>query len=432
MNNKIAVIGCGYVGLTTGACLAHLGHTVVCADIDEARVDLLNRGEVPILEAGLEPLIREGVDGGRLSFVVGETAAAEECDFAYLCVPTPQGPDGAADLSFIEAAARAIAPVLPPDSVVVNKSTVPVGSTRVVEHVLGRGDVSVVSNPEFLREGSAVHDFLHPDRIVIGSDDQSAAIKVASLYIGITAPVIVTDPASAETIKYASNAFLATKISFVNAIAAVCEAVGADMNDVVLGMGYDRRIGHEFLRPGPGWGGSCFPKDSQALVRIAEDAGYAFDLLRGVITVNEEQFERVASKAAEMVGGSVDGVRIAAWGLTFKARTDDLRDSPAISVLHRLKRAGAEIRAFDPTVVPPLDDRRRSMLDGIDVVPDPYAACEDAEVLLVLTEWDDFKWLDLDKVAGAMAAPRVVDARNLLDREALRRRGFDYRGIGRS
>ncbi len=432
MNNKIAVIGCGYVGLTTGACLAHLGHTVICADVDADRVDALNRGEVPILEAGLDSMIRECVEGGRLSFVLGEATAAAECDFAYLCVPTPQGPDGSADLSFIENAARNIAAVLPLEAVVVNKSTVPVGSTRVVEQVLGRSDVSVVSNPEFLREGSAVHDFLHPDRIVIGSDDQSAAIRVASLYIGITAPVIVTDPASAETIKYASNAFLATKISFVNAIAAVCEAIGADMNDVVLGMGYDRRIGHEFLRPGPGWGGSCFPKDSRALVRIAEDAGYDFDLLRGVITVNEEQFERVASKAAEMVGGSVNGARIAVWGLTFKARTDDLRDSPALSILARLRRDGATVRAFDPTVTHPVDSRRTGLLEGLEIVSDPYAACEDADVLLVLTEWDDFKWLDLDKVASAMAHPRVVDARNLLDREALRRRGFESKGIGRA
>jgi UDPglucose 6-dehydrogenase len=432
MNNTIAVIGCGYVGLTTGACLAHLGHQVVCADVDPERVDGLNRGEIPILEAGLESLIREGVSGGRLSFVLGEAAAAEFCEFVYLCVPTPQGPDGSADLSFIETAARAIADVLPPEAIVVNKSTVPVGSTRVVERFLGRSDVAVVSNPEFLREGSAVHDFLNPDRIVIGSDDQSAAIRVASLYIGIPAPVIVTDPASAETIKYASNAFLATKISFVNAIAAVSEAVGADMNDVVLGMGYDRRIGHEFLRPGPGWGGSCFPKDSKALVRIAEDAGYDFDLLRGVITVNEDQFERVATKATEIVGGSVRGVRVAAWGLTFKARTDDLRDSPSVAILCRLIRDGAVVRAFDPTCMPPLDARRAEALEGIEVVPDPYAACEGAEVLLVLTEWDEFKWLDLDKVASTMATPRVVDARNLLDREALRRRGFEFRGIGRS
>ncbi|HNI35663.1 MAG TPA: UDP-glucose/GDP-mannose dehydrogenase family protein, partial [Microthrixaceae bacterium] len=288
MASKIAVIGTGYVGLTTGACLAHMGHDVVCADIDEAKVDALNSGEIPILEDGLENLVVEGRRAGRLRFVVGAANAVGDREFVYLCVPTPQGDDGSADLSYIEAAAREIGPVLAPEAIVINKSTVPVGSTRVVEHALQRGDVSVVSNPEFLREGSAVHDFLNPDRVVIGAVDQAAAIRMAGLYIGLTAPIMVTDPASAETIKYASNAFLATKISFVNAVAAVCEAVGADVNDVVLGMGYDRRIGQEFLKPGPGWGGSCFPKDTVALVHIAEQAGYDFRLLKGVVDVNNE------------------------------------------------------------------------------------------------------------------------------------------------
>lgn len=260
MASKIAVIGTGYVGLTTGACLAHLGHDVVCADIDEAKVEALNNGEIPILEDGLDNLVIEGRRAGRLRFVVGAANAVGDREFVYLCVPTPQGDDGSADLSYIESAAREIGPELAPEAIVINKSTVPVGSTRVVEQALQRGDVSVVSNPEFLREGSAVHDFLNPDRVVIGAVDQAAAIRMAGLYIGLTAPIMVTDPASAETIKYASNAFLATKISFVNAVAAVCEAVGADVNDVVLGMGYDRRIGQEFLKPGPGWGGSCFPR----------------------------------------------------------------------------------------------------------------------------------------------------------------------------
>jgi UDPglucose 6-dehydrogenase len=420
---QIAVIGAGYVGLTTAACFSRLGHDVICADIDEARVAQLSRGEVPIVEAGLDAMVREGLDGGTLSFVVGAEAAARSADFAYLCVPTPQGDDGSADLSYIEAAARQIGPVLPFEAVVVNKSTVPVGSTHVVERVLGRDDVLVVSNPEFLREGSAVHDFLNPDRIVIGSDDQSAAVRVASLYIGVTAPIIVTDPASAETIKYASNAFLATKISFVNAIAAVCEAVGADVKDVVLGMGYDKRIGHEFLKPGPGWGGSCFPKDSRALVHIADSAGYAFDLLSGVITVNEEQFHRVVAKVRDMVGGSLAGARVAVWGLTFKARTDDTRDSPALRIVSLLAEQGADVRAYDPAVKGPVG--------GVHPAADPYSVCDDAEVLVVLTEWDEFRWLDFDKVAGLMAASRVVDARNLLDKPALERRGFAYVGIGR-
>ncbi|MEO6318737.1 MAG: nucleotide sugar dehydrogenase, partial [Acidimicrobiales bacterium] len=237
--SRIAVIGTGYVGLTTGACFAHIGHDVVCADIDEAKVAALQRGEVPILESGLDNLVREGIQDGRLTFVVGAAQAVTDCEFAYLCVPTPQGADGSADLSYIESAAQEIGPVLPTEAIVVNKSTVPVGSTRVVERALGRSDVAVVSNPEFLREGSAIHDFLNPDRIVIGADDQAAAVRVQALYRGITAPMIVTDPASAETIKYAANAFLATKISFINAVAAVCEAVGADIKDVALGMGYD-------------------------------------------------------------------------------------------------------------------------------------------------------------------------------------------------
>jgi UDPglucose 6-dehydrogenase len=422
--SRIAVIGTGYVGLTTGACFAHVGHDVVCADIDADKVARLQRAEIPILEAGLDNLVREGIDGGRLSFVVGAAKAAADCEFAYLCVPTPQAPDGSADLSYIEDAAREIGPVLPSEAIVVNKSTVPVGSTRVVERALGRSDVSVVSNPEFLREGSAIHDFLHPDRIVIGAEDQAVAVRVSSLYLGITAPVIVTDPASAETIKYAANAFLATKISFINAVAAVCEAVGADIKDVALGMGYDSRIGHEFLKPGPGWGGSCFPKDTRAMVHIAEEAGYDFDLLKGVVAVNDEQLNRVAEKVVELAGGSVEGRCIGAWGLTFKARTDDLRESPSLEVLRRLVARGAVVRGYDPSMP--------GSLEGIDVVDDPYAAVEGAEVLVVLTEWDEFRWLDLDKVADSMAAKNVVDARNLLDRAAYVRRGFEYRGIGRS
>lgn len=896
MGSNIAVIGTGYVGLTTGACFSHLGHNVVCVDIDAAKIERLTRGEIPILEAGLEEIVREGLQSGRLRFVVGAENAVPECEFVYLCVPTPQGADGSADLSYIETAARQIAPHLVPESVVVNKSTVPVGSTRFVEMAMGRSDVFVVSNPEFLREGSAVNDFFHPDRVVIGSDDQSAAIRVASLYLGVPAPLMVTDPASAETIKYASNAFLATKLSYVNAIAALCEAVGADVNDVVLGMGYDKRIGHEFLRPGPGWGGSCFvgdetvlvrrgedvrlvsftmlaeeasrigidglevlawwpeaptptfepvaafterpyaddlvtvittmgrrltvtadhpfvvsdgidadgdslevrpaaeltaldwlpvaqeldvpladpvgsysvlaaldhldltpadvilrlstelrsqvearsdelhgsrrrdvlrcgamrlseaqelglavegaldpdgdfdhvaastvtngtyvplripntpelwhtiglflaeghighdgmrariawslhpeaeedlvgvvtdfwgridvrlsvrtlatarqvsissrllagwfehvlktghdsctkripdqvwslprpfkeallrgvwdgdgawskvnrgssvvfeygtvsreladgilrllgelgimarlkvgrtakstvdtywleisgadqvesarflfpereqaeimaslgrlqerirptgyrrlsknaawvrvdrtvttpfdgtvyslevpgphtvvathglvahncfPKDSRALVYIAKEAGYSFDLLEGVITVNEEQFERTARKILDMGAGPTP--TIAVWGLTFKAATDDRRDSPSVEVIKRMIAAGATVQAYDPTVKDLLPE-----VPEVIVAADAYAACEGADVLAVLTEWDEFKWLDLDKVAAAMRSPRVVDARNLLDRSALLRRGFSYQGIGRN
>lgn len=428
MGSNVAIIGTGYVGLTTGACLAHLGHQVIGADIVPEKVEALNRGEIPILEAGLDELVHEGLQSGQLRFVLGAENAVADAEFIYLCVPTPQGGDGAADLSYIEAAAAEIAPLLRPEAVVINKSTVPVGSTRVVERALAREDVHVVSNPEFLREGSAVHDFLNPDRIVIGADDQGAAIRVAGLYLGLAAPLQVTDPASAETIKYASNAFLATKISFVNAIAAVCEAVGADVNDVVLGMGYDKRIGNQFLRPGPGWGGSCFPKDSHALVHIAEGAGYDFELLKGVIAVNEEQFERVADKIETAAGGDLTGVTVGVWGLTFKARTDDLRDSPSIEIIGRLLDRGARVRAYDPSG----PDASDSRLAGIDVVTDPYAATEGAAVLAVLTEWDEFKWLDFDKVGELMTHRRVVDGRNLIERSALVRRGFEHIGIGRT
>lgn len=423
MASKIAIIGTGYVGLTTGACFAHIGHDVVCADIDPEKVERLSRGELPIYEPGLPQIVSEAVRAGRLRFVVGAAVAAADCEFAYLCVPTPQGSDGSADLSFIEEAARQIAPVLPANAVVVNKSTVPVGSAKVVERVLGRPDVKVVSNPEFLREGSAVSDFLKPDRIVIGCDDQSAAIRVASLYIGISAPLIVTDPASAETIKYAANAFLATKISFVNAVAAICENVGADVNDVVLGIGYDKRIGHDFLRPGPGWGGSCFPKDTRALVKIAEDADYDFNLLKGVIVVNDEQRERMVDKVRRAVGGSLEGAVIAAWGLTFKANTDDLRESPALAVIADLVAEGAKVRAYDPQVSRPLP--------GIDVCSDPFDACDGAAALLVLTEWDQFRWLDLHEVKRRLAGSQIVDTRNLLDRSSALRAGFTYQGVGR-
>ncbi|HEY5886142.1 MAG TPA: UDP-glucose/GDP-mannose dehydrogenase family protein [Acidimicrobiales bacterium] len=424
---EVAVIGAGYVGLTTAACFSHLGHKVVCADIDEARIEALARGEVPIVEQGLDAVVREGLDSGRLTFVVGAAVAAVQAEFVYLAVPTPQGPDGSADLSYIERVAHEIGPVLAPESIVINKSTVPVGSTGVVERALERSDVYVVSNPEFLREGSAVQDFLHPDRVVIGADDQSAAIRVASLYVGVPAPLMVTDPASAETIKYASNAFLATKLSFINAVATICDAVGADVNDVVLGMGYDKRIGHDFLRPGPGYGGSCFPKDTSALVRIAEDAGYDFGLLRSAMAVNEEQFDRVAAKIEAMVGGDLSGCRLALWGLTFKARTDDRRESPALHVARRLLDAGAVLQAHDPTV----GDGPLAELPAIEVSSDPYAACEGAEALVVLTEWDEFRWLDFDKVASVMASPRIMDTRNLLERAALIRRGFAYEGLGR-
>ncbi len=429
--SRVAVIGTGYVGLTTGAYLAHIGHDVTCADVVEGKIERLSRGELPIFEPGLDEMVRHGLDTGRLSFVVGSASAVRGAEFVFLCLPTPQGHDGSADLSFIREEAERVGPLLEPGSVVVNKSTVPVGSTRLVQQALNRGDVLVVSNPEFLREGSAVHDCLNPDRIVIGADDPAAASRVASLYDRIGAPVLVTDPASAELIKYASNAFLATKISYINAIANLCEAVGADVREVVLGMGYDKRIGFEFLRPGPGWGGSCFPKDTRALVRIAEDAGYDFGLLEGVIEVNVEQYERMVAKIhAAAPDGVLDGCTVAVWGLTFKAMTDDLRDSPSLAVVERLLQRGAVVRAYDPMI-----NRARAATDdrlsGVTVLDDPYDACAGADLVAVLTEWDELRWLDFDKVRDALTHAVLVDCRNLLDPAAMRKRGFSYVGVGR-
>lgn len=420
--SRIAVIGAGYVGLTTAVCLSHLGHTVHCSDVLADRVALLNQGQLPLVEEGLAGLLQQGIAAERLRFTTDNIQAVTQAEFTFLCVPTPQQEDGRADLHYIEQVAGEIGRPLAAESVVINKSTVPVGSARVVERALGRQDVAVVSNPEFLREGSAVHDFLHPDRIVIGADDEATAIRVASLFVRIGAPLLVTDPASAEMVKYASNAFLATKVSFVNAIATLCESVGADVRQVVLGMGYDRRIGSEFLRPGPGWGGSCFPKDTSALVHIAEDAGYDFGLLKGVIAVNEAQAERTIAKAIGLAGDSIEGKTVALWGLTFKARTDDLRGSPAVEIARQLRARGARVQAYDPTV--------RSPLEGIEVCTDAYRACAGASVLVVATEWDELRWLDFAKVGDVMEKRAVLDARNLLEPAMLRRLGFVYQGVG--
>jgi UDPglucose 6-dehydrogenase len=428
--SHVAVIGAGYVGITSAACLARFGHEVVCGDVDAAKVARLTEGEIPILEDGLPVLVEEGLSSGRLRFVVGAAAAVEGADFVFLCVPTPHGDSGAADLSVVQSVAREIAPALRPGAIVVNKSTMPVGSTRMVARELSQhgapNDVGVASNPEFLREGSAVSDFLQPDRIVIGCDDTSVAVRVTELYDGVHAPVIVTDPASAEMIKYASNSFLATKISFINAVANLCEVVNADVRDVALGMGYDHRIGSAFLEPGPGYGGSCFPKDVAALIHTAQEAGYEFGLLRGAVEVNAHQHDRVVQKIVTAAGGSLQGVRVGVWGLTFKADTDDLRDSPAVAVTRRLVADGALVRAYDPTV------EGDSPVDGVEIVGDAYAAVEDAPIVVLLTEWDEFRWLDFRKVAGSMTSPRaVVDARNLLDPPAMRRMGFAYQGVGR-
>jgi UDPglucose 6-dehydrogenase len=433
-SRSVAVIGAGYVGLPTAATLAHFGHRVVLAERDQARLAALRSGRMPIVEAGLDDLVAEGVAAGALRFTDSAVEAVAGAQFVFLCVPTPQADDGSADLSYVEAAAKEVGSLLEPGAIVVNKSTVPVGSASLVERVIGRPDVRVVSNPEFLREGTAVRDSLHPDRLVVGGDDTQAAAMVGALFASTGAPLIVTDATTSETIKYASNAFLATKLSYVNAVAGLCEEVGADVRDVMLGLGYDKRIGFDFLRPGPGWGGSCLPKDTRALLHTARKAGYDFSLLAGAIASNEQQLARVVAKVEVASGVPLEGARIGVWGLTFKANTDDRRDSPALQIAHRVAALGARVHAYDPTVATGSDDQPDAVPDdlaGLSLCADPYEAALGASVVVVLTEWDEFRWLDFARVFDVMANPSIVDARNLLDPAAVRRMGFVYTGIGR-
>ena len=419
---RVAVVGAGYVGLTTGACLATMGHRVVCADIDEDRVTRLRSGQVPFHEPGLPQMVRQGLDSGRLSFVVDSTAAVAGADLVFLCLPTPSRPDGSADISRLLAAAAEIGPHLSPGAVVVTKSTAPVGSSQTLFEALGRPDAAVVSNPEFLREGTAIDDFMKPDRVIIGATDEASAAKVAALYEPLPVPVLVTEPNSAELIKYATNAFLATKLSFVNAVATLCETVGADIAAVLEGMGADPRVGLNFMQPGPGWGGSCLPKDSRALVALAASAGYDFSLLRGAIAQNDDQIDRVVAKVADRV--ALDGARIGLLGLAFKAGTDDTRDSPALEIARRLVAAGAKVKAYDP-VVTAVD------MAGVTVEFDPYDACRGAGAFVVATEWPELADLDPARAAEVMAELHVIDARGILDGAAWRSCGFTYQVTGR-
>lgn len=449
--SRIGVVGAGYVGLTTGACLAHLGHDVGCVETSPARLAALRAGTSPILEPGLDDLLREGLAAGRLRFTDRAAEVLGDREFVFLCLPTPQDADGRADLTYLHAAVEQIRGVLAPGAVVITKSTVPVGSAESVRERLARTDVHVVSNPEFLREGSAVHDFLHPDRVVIGTRDAAVGDRVAALYRGAAGRVIVCDPVSAETIKYAANSYLAARLSFANALAAVCEAVGADVSVVMDAVGADARIGPQFLRPGPGWGGSCLPKDTAALIATARDAGYDFALLRAVIEMNHEQHRRIVDKVRRACGETLADARVAVLGLTFKAHTDDLRDSPALTIVGRLRASGARVRAFDPAVRPggpaatggaagasgasPLaataGPAGASPLADVTLCDSALSACDGADVVLVATEWPEFAALDPVAVGGAVARRTVVDARNVLDPARWRAAGFDYRGVGR-
>lgn len=420
---RVVVIGTGYVGLTTGACLASLGHRVTCVDVDASKVARLAAARVDILEPGLAELVAKGIAARRLRFVVGAREAVRRAQAVFLCVPTPMGADGAADLRAVEAVAGEVRDSLPAGCAIVTKSTVPVGTSRRIRELLGREDISVVSNPEFLREGSAVSDFLGPDRIVVGSDDTLAAERVAALYDSLGAPTVVTDAASAELVKYAANCFLAMKLSYVNAMAELCERLGADVDRVTEGMGYDRRIGRAFLKPGPGWGGSCLPKDTHALLKIAEAAGYDFGLLAAAIEENAAQRRRVVAKIESAAGGSLDGARIGVLGLAFKAGTNDLRDSPALAVASDLFTAGAEVTAYDPAIA--------GELPGMVVVDDAYRAVKGADAVVVLTEWDEFRKLDWHLISNLMAGDGVVDTRSVLEPGPVRDAGLCWQGIGR-
>ena len=422
---RIAVIGAGYVGLVQAGGLAELGHEVRLGERDDARLDDLLAGRMPVYEPDLEDLISEARAAGLLSFHASNREAVDGASVVFVALPTPSDDGGAVDTSILDRAVADMAASLPAGSILAIKSTVPVGTARRISQMpaIAERDVRVLSNPEFLREGSAVEDFRNPDRIVIGSTDPEAAEILASgVYGDLPGEREEVDPASAEMIKYAANAYLATRLSFVNSIANLCEEVGADAGKVLKAMGRDQRIGPDYLDPGPGYGGSCLPKDTRALGAIAEGHGYDFRLLRAVMEVNDEQRRRIVGKVASAVGGTLSGATVGLWGLAFKAGTDDVRESPAVDLARRLISEGAAVRAYDPRAV-------LSLL-GMEIVPDPLAAVDGADVLLVATEWPRFRQVDPVAVKEAMRGSAVVDARNLLDGTAFRAAGLSYRGEG--
>ena len=435
---KLSVIGGGYVGLVTAACFSHVGHEVLVVEKIPEKVELLRHGKSPIYEPGLEELLREGIKEGRLNFTTDIKEGVEFSEVIFVCVGTPSNPDGSADLSQVEEVARLTAKYMNGYKLLVNKSTVPVGTQQKVKRTLklylkGKDvEFDVASNPEFLREGHAVKDFLEPDRIVIGVESERAKEILLEIYKPITEkgfPILVTNPPTAEIIKYASNTFLATKISFINMIADLCEKVGANVEEVASGMGYDRRIGKEFLKAGLGWGGSCLPKDTKAFIRILEDFGVDATILKGTLSVNESRVDRLIRKLKEALW-ILKGKMIAVWGLSFKPNTDDIREAPSLRVVERLLREGAKVRAYDPKAV---ENFKRIFVEGEDLkyFHDKYKAVEGAEALLILTEWDEFKRANLERVKGLMELPIIVDGRNVFDPEEVRKLGFEYYSMGR-
>ena len=431
---RIAMIGTGYVGLVSGACLADFGHRVCCIDKDDDKIDGLNAGQMPIWEPGLEALVKANVERGRLTFTKDFAAGVEGAEAVFIAVGTPaRRGDGHADLTFVFAAVRELAKVIKPGVVVVTKSTVPVGTGDKIEEILreeGVADVSVASNPEFLREGAAIADFKHPDRIIVGAEDSHAQEVLREIYRPLflnRAPILFTGRRTAELTKYAANAFLAVKISFINEMSDLCEAVDADVQDVARGIGLDNRIGPKFLHAGPGYGGSCFPKDTLALLQTAEGVGVDQRIVRTTVEVNEDRKAKMVERVERAVGGSLGGKRVAVLGLAFKPNTDDMREAPSIPLIQGLLERGAEVSAFDPVA----RQQAELVLDGIDFADDAYAAATDADALVIVTEWDEFRALDLEKVATAMSGKTLVDLRNVYDREDAEEAGLTYHGVGR-
>ena len=430
--SELCVIGSGYVGLVTGACFADLGNNVSLVDIDERKIDMLQNGKMPIYEPGLAEMAQRNTLAGRMNFTTSYDCGLQGAEFVFICVGTPSGVDGEADLQYVRSAARSIAETMDHPMIIINKSTVPVGTGDWTTEIIERNqpqpiDFAVVSCPEFLREGSAIPDFMQPDRTVLGSTDPAAAETVAELYAPLDAPTVITDLRTAEMIKYASNAFLATRISFINEISIICERLGADVEEVARGMGFDKRIGPHFLQAGVGFGGSCFPKDVKALANMAQTHGMHPQLLNAVMEINAFQRRQITLKAREMLGGSLNGKTVAILGLAFKQNTDDTRESPSLTVARSLLNQGAVVKAYDPVAM----ENACAEVPALTPCENPYKAAEDAEALLVLTPWNEFKQLNMKRIRQLMRRPILIDGRNMYNPEELRALGFEYRGVGR-
>ena len=430
--SKITVVGVNYVGLVTAACFADLGNQVTGIDIVPEKIERLRQGIAPIYEPGIEELLQRSLKAGRVSFTTSYEEGLKDADFVFIAVGTPEAPNGAADLRQVESAARSIGEYAQHDIIVINKSTVPIGTGDMVSGLVGERikpglKYAVVSNPEFLREGSALIDFMQPDRVVLGSDDREAAQKVATLYEPLSAPIIITDIRTAEMIKYASNSFLAARISFINEFSHICEHLGADVTQVALGMGYDKRIGHHFLNAGIGYGGSCFPKDVKALAHMAATNDCHPQLLYAVMEINKDAKRQYVEKVLGHFNNEIKGKTFALWGLSFKPNTDDMREAPSLDVVAALLEHGASVQAYDPVAM----EAAQRMLQGVSYCSDAYEAAAGADAVLLLTEWNEFKQLDMNRVAASMNRPLLIDGRNIFQPEEIRELGFEYSSIGR-